>query len=72
MSATLHAIGKAEEPEPTSFAETMLRELVPSLQRSARPPAWPRQLIAELGRRLAQERGVAFIRVEHLTKEFGE
>jgi hypothetical protein len=70
MSATLHAIGPAEEP--TSFAETMLRELVPSLQRSERTSARLRQLIAEQGRRLAQERGVAFIRVEHLMREFGE
>lgn len=69
MSATLHAIGKAEEP--TSFAETMLRELVPSLQQSERTSADLRRMIAEQGRNLARERGVAFIRVEHLVREFG-
>lgn len=69
MSATLHAIGRQEPP--TSFAEDMLRELVPSLQRSERTSARFRQLIDEQGRKLARERGVAFIRIEHLIREFG-
>lgn len=69
MSATLHRI-KANRS--TSFAESMLRELVPSLQQSERTSTDLRRMIAEQGRKLAQERGVAFIRLEHLLREFGK
>ena len=71
MNATPDHAPEAEV-QPPSFAETQLRELVPSLQRSERAAADLRQTIAEAGRKLASERGVAFIRLEHLFREFGE
>ena len=67
MTRPLHLVA----PAPPSPAD-LLRELVPSLQQSERTSARLKQMIAEQGRKLARERGVAFIRVEHLLSEFGK
>lgn len=66
MNAALTLV--REEPSP---AEDMLRELVPGLIEAERAVARYRQLIAEQGRALARERGIAFIREEALRREFG-
>lgn len=60
----------ADEP-PTSTAEEMLAELVPELIRAEETVAALRGLIDSWRRHLANERGVAFVREEHVRREFG-
>lgn len=71
MKATLHVVGPSEA-EPESYATTMLRELVPSVQQSERITAKLRAMIAEQGRTLAKERGIGFLRIEQIMREFGK
>lgn len=51
--------------------EKMLAIIVPDLAEAERVVATLRRHLAEQGRLLAKERGVAFIREERLRQEFG-
>ncbi|HVM38325.1 MAG TPA: hypothetical protein VM265_08065 [Sphingomicrobium sp.] len=58
-----------ESPNPMT-AEAMLRQLVPELDRAESVARRLRAMIDAQRRRLADERGVAFIRPEHVRREF--
>jgi hypothetical protein len=49
-----------------------LREIVPALAAAEQEVARLRNELAAQGRLLAKERGVAFLRIEHLRQEFGQ
>jgi hypothetical protein len=58
--------------EETQSAADMLRELVPEMIRAEETAAALRALVESWRRQLARERGVAFVREEHVRREFGE
>lgn len=68
--SALHLVTPAAAPveEP----EEVLAELVPQLARAEAEAASIRSRIDEQRRRLAVKRGVAFIRFEHVRREFEE
>lgn len=66
--ADLRVVGK---PVPLLSPEGMLAAYVPELIEAERRVRYMRQQVADQGRLLAKERGVAFIREEKLRQEFG-
>lgn len=59
------------EREPLGPGQ-MLRIVMPDLIEAERVVARLKQIVADQGRKLAEERGVRFIREEHLRREFAE
>jgi hypothetical protein len=66
----LHIVAD-DEPAPASPAEEMLAHLVPDLIKAEEIVALLRALVDSWRRELANERGVAFVREEHVRREFG-
>lgn len=65
--AKLHVV----EQQPATASER-LAEIVPELIAAELLVVQLRMSLKAMGRQLAVERGVAFIREEHLRREFGE
>jgi len=66
----LHIV-KPDEKRREAGPADLLAEIVPELAAAEAFVARLRQLLSEQGKRLAKERRVAFIREEHLRREFG-
>ena len=72
MAAQLKVVaGRAKPPAPVP-PEDILREAVPDLIRAEAAVAALRRTIDEQRRALALKRGVAFIRPEHVRREFAQ
>jgi hypothetical protein len=66
----LHIVAD-DKPAAASAAEEMLAHLVPDLIKAEEIVALLRGLVDSWRRELANERGVAFVREEHVRREFG-
>jgi hypothetical protein len=65
-------VSPAPPPSPLKGAAEMLGFIVPALKDAERTVARLRHMMDRERLRLAEERGVAFIREEQIRKEFGE
>jgi hypothetical protein len=66
----LHIVADGK-PAAAPAAQEMLAELVPELIKAEETVAALRGLVDSWRRRLADERGVAFVREEQVRREFG-
>lgn len=62
---------KLVPPDPEPQPEELLADLVPQLAAAERKVASIRARIDQARRDLARKRGVAFVRHEHVVREFG-